>query len=67
MGKMDISLYQNNMSLRSESSAVIANYYDEESKETVDTPSPLRNLYLFINTRLETGLRSIHFVILIVT
>lgn len=59
MGKMDISLYQNNMSLRSESSAVlnlavIANYYDEESKETVDMPSPLRNLYLFINTRLET-------------
>ena len=59
MGKMDISLYQNIMSLRSESSAVlnlavIANYYDEGRKETVDTPSPLRNLYLFINTRLET-------------
>ena len=56
---MDISLYQNIMSQRSESSAVlnlavIANYYDEESKETVDTPSSLRNLYLFINTRLET-------------
>ena len=50
---MDISLHQNNLSLRSESSAVL-NLVVIARKETVDTPSPLRNLYLFINTRLET-------------